>query len=49
MREGVIFTARWVAERGNCRGKLSVPLFVCNVEVSLSYRLKFLENNFTAD
>jgi len=32
-----------------CQGKLSVRLSVCNVEVSWSYRLELLENNFTAD
>ena len=32
----------------HCDGKLSVHLSVRDVEVSWSYRLKFLENNFAA-
>jgi len=41
-----IFTARCYAERGIA--KASCPS-VCNVEVSWSYRLEFLENNSTAN
>jgi len=32
-----------------CQSKLSVRPSVCDIEVSWSYRLEFLENNFTAD
>ena len=46
----LVNTARCYAERGiSMASCLSVCLSVCNVEVSWSYRLEFLENNFTAD
>ena len=53
----LVFTARWYAERSIANAIvcpcpsvcLSVCLSVSNVDVSWSYRLEFLENNFTAD
>jgi len=54
--ESALFTAPCYAERGiamaSClfvRPSVRVCLSVCDVEVSWSYRLEFLENNFTDD
>ena len=38
------------AERGDATvSRLSVCLSVCDVQVSATHRLEFLENNFTAE